>query len=118
MEWLCHETTYLHVEWLMCTFMNSDLRRQFNDLSTNEIVVQLKDMFIAQVRVAKFECLNEFLLIKMEENTCLEQHLRKMHEIHYRLVHVWDYDMTEDLAIDGVLRSLAQIGRASCRERV
>ena len=29
-----------------------------------------------------------------------------MHEIHYRLVHVWDYDMTDDLAIDGVLRSL------------
>ena len=29
-----------------------------------------------------------------------------MHEIHYRLVHVWDYEMTDDLAIDGVLRSL------------
>ena len=70
------------------------------------IVDELKDMLIAQVRVARFECLNEFLSLKMKESTCLEQHLRKMHEIHYRLVHVWDYDMSDDLAIDGVLRSL------------
>ena len=42
----------------------------------------------------------------MEENTCLEQHLRKMHEIHHRLVLVWDYLMTDEFAIDGVLRSL------------
>ena len=42
----------------------------------------------------------------MEENTCLEQHLRKMHRIYYTLVDVWNYEMTNDLAIDGVLRSL------------
>ena len=42
----------------------------------------------------------------MEENTCLEQHLRRMYEIHYRLVHVWNYEMTDDLAIDGMLHSL------------
>ena len=41
----------------------------------------------------------------MEENTCLEQHLRKMHEIHHPLVFVWDYLMTDEFAIDGVLRS-------------
>ena len=72
-----------------------------------EIVDELKNRFSAQVRIARFECLNEFISLKMEENTCLEQHLRRMHEIHYRLVHVWNYEMTDDLAIDGVLRSLA-----------
>ena len=54
----------------------------------------------------KFECLDEFLSIKMEEKTCLEQHLKKMYEIHQRLVHVWDYWMADEFAIDGVLRSL------------
>ena len=54
----------------------------------------------------------------MEENTCLEQHLRKMHEIHYRLVHVWDYDMTDDLAIDGVLCSLPPSFRKYVRDYV
>ena len=42
------------------------------------------------------------MLFRSEENTCLEQHLRKMHKIYYTLVDVWDYEMTDDLAIDGV----------------
>ena len=50
----------------MCTFMNSDLSRQFNNLTAIEIVDELKDRFIAQVRIARFECLNEFLSLKME----------------------------------------------------
>ena len=94
MEWLRQETTYLQVEWSMCTCMNFDLSSQFEDLHANEIVDVLKNRFIAQVRIARFENLNEFLSLKMEENTCLEQNLRKMHEIHHRLVLVWDYLMT------------------------
>ena len=90
----------------MCTFMNSDLSKQFTDLSANEIVAELKNRFLAQVRIARFDCLNEFLSTKMEENTCLKQHLSKMHEIHHRLVLVWDYLMTDEFAIDGVLCSL------------
>ena len=103
-EWLRQETTYLQVEWLMCNCMNSDLSNQFEDLRANEIVDELKNRFIAQVRIARFENLNEFLSLKMEENTNLKQHLRKMHEIHHRLVLVWDYLMTDEFAIDRVLR--------------
>ena len=55
--------------------------------------------------------MNEFLSLKMEENTCLEQHLRKMHEIHHRLVLVWDYLITDEFAMDGVLRSLPPASR-------
>ena len=47
-----------------------------------------------------------FLSLKMEENTCLEQHPRKMHEIHHRLVLFWDYLMTDEFAIDGLVRLL------------
>ena len=84
----------------------SDLSRKFNNLSAIEIVDELKDRFIAQVRILRFECMNEFLSTKIEENTCLEQHLRKMHKIYYTLVDVWNYKMNDDFAIDGVLRSL------------
>ena len=69
-----------------------------------EIVGELENRFSAQVRIVRFECLNGFLSHKMEENTCLEQHLRIMHEIHHRLVLVWNYEMNGDFAIDGVLR--------------
>ena len=82
MEWYEQKTTYLKVEWLMCTFMDSDLGRQFGNLSAMEIVDELKRRFIAQVRIARFECLDEFLSTKIEENTCLEQHLRKMHRLY------------------------------------
>ena len=71
MEWFW--TTYLKVKWMMCTFMNSDLSRQFKNLTTMEIVGELKNRFSAQVRIVRFECLNGFLSLKMEENTCLEQ---------------------------------------------
>ena len=88
MEWYEQKTTYLKVEWLMCTFMDSDLGRQFGNLSAMEIVDELKRRFIAQVRVERFEVLDEFLSTKMEENTCLEQHLRKMHRLYYTHVDV------------------------------
>ena len=115
LEWYEQETTYLRVQWLVRTFMTFDLGIQFQDLSAIEIVNELKSRFIAQVRVARFEVLDEFLSTKMEENTCLDQHLGKMHRLYYALVDVWNYEMTDKLAIDGLLRSLPpsyKIGRA------
>ena len=60
LEWSEQNTTYLKVEWMMCAVMNSDLSSQFHNLSTMEIVDELKERFIAQVKIARFECLNEF----------------------------------------------------------
>ena len=51
MEWYEQKTSYLKVEWLMCTFMDSNLGRQFNNLSAMQIVDELKSRFIAQVRM-------------------------------------------------------------------
>ena len=69
-----------------------------------EIVGEQKNSFSAQVRIVSFECLNEFISLKMEEDTCLEQHLRKVHKMYYILVLVWNYEMNDDFAIDGVQR--------------
>ena len=60
-----------------------------------EIVGELENRFSAQVRIVRFECLNGFLSHKMEENTCLEQHLKKVHEMYYTLVNVWNHEMND-----------------------
>ena len=40
--------------------MNSDLSRQFKNLTAMEIVGELKNRFSAQVRIVRFECMNRF----------------------------------------------------------
>ena len=67
MEWYAQQTIYLKVQWLVCTFMNINLGNQFENLIAIEIVNELKSRFIAQVRVARFEVLDEFLSTKMEK---------------------------------------------------
>ena len=47
--------------------------------------------------------MNGFLSLKMEENTCWEQHLKIVHKMYYILVNVWNHKMNGNFAIDGVL---------------
>ena len=90
-EWHDHYGMFVRVEWLMRTCMNFDLRGKFSDSCANEIIAGLNVLFMAQVRVARYKCLDEFLSTMMEEKTCLDQHLVRMHEIHRCLTYVWDY---------------------------
>ena len=83
-----------------------NLRDQYEDADTYDIIDMLKSRFMHQFRVAKFELENEFLSTKMEENTCLETHLAKMHRIHLSLVEDFDYWTTEESAVYTVLHSL------------
>ena len=78
----------------------------FDDTSAYDIVDELKSMFVSQFRVARFELENEFLSTKMEEHTCLETHVAKMHGIHRSLVDDFDYWTTDEFAITTVLHSL------------
>jgi len=94
------------VQWTMLFSMDADLRERFRHTDAYETVDELKTEFDDQVRMVKYECLDKFLSCKMEENTCLESHLRLMHRIHEELTVDWDYWMTDQFAIDGVLRSL------------
>jgi len=97
---------FIIVQCAMLCSMDSELRVRFSNTNAYDMVDELKALFISQVRVMKYEYLDEFLSTKMEENTCLESHLANMHRIHGRLVHDLDYWMTDRFAIDGVLRSL------------
>ena len=105
-DWREERDVYIRVEWLMCSTMAYDLRVQFGDIRADDIVRDLKTRFAAQVRVARFECLDEFLSTMMEEKTCLDMHLVKMHEIHRCLTLIWNYWMADETAMDVILRSL------------
>jgi hypothetical protein len=72
------------------------------------MVVKLKVLFPSQVRIMKYEYLNKFLSINLEENTCLESHLATMYRIYGFLTDL-GYWMTNEIAIDGVLCSLSPI---------
>ena len=111
MAWLNWSKTHIQVKWLMSVFMDSNLAKQFKNLSAIETVTELKKMFIAQVRIVRFEGLDEFLSTKMEENDYLEQHLKKMYKIYYTLVDAWDMEMSDEFTIDGLLRSLPPASR-------
>ena len=72
MAWLDKSKTHTQVKWLMSVFMDSNLAKLFKNLSAIETVTELKKMFLAQVRIARFEGLDEFLSTKMKENDCSE----------------------------------------------
>ena len=78
---------FIIVQRAMLYSMDPELWVRFSNTNAYDMVDALKALFISQVRVMKYECLDEFLSTKMEENTCLESHLANMHRIHGRLVH-------------------------------
>jgi hypothetical protein len=49
------------------------------------MVVELKALFATQVRIMKYENMDNFLSIKLEEHISLKSHLATMHRIHGRL---------------------------------
>ena len=60
-EWRDHSDNYCCVKTLMRTCMHPDFKVRFDHTSAIDIIDELKILFIEQVRVMKFECLDEFL---------------------------------------------------------
>ena len=89
-QWRDHRDIYCCIESLMRTCMHPDLEWQFNHSSASDMTAERKVIFAAQVRAIRFECLCEFISTMMEEKTCLDQHLMRMHEIHRRLTYDWN----------------------------
>jgi hypothetical protein len=82
------------------------LRPQVFRTSSSDMISELKDLFIEELFGMRFEWMNRFFSTSMEENTSLGRHLARMQRIHERLTGDLGYWMTDELAIDGVLRSL------------
>ena len=106
LDYHARRRTYSIVKSVLEVCMSHELRDQFEETDTFDMIDMLKSMFMNQFRVARFELENKFLSTKMEENTCLKTHLAKMHGIHLSLVEDFDYWTTEESAIYTVLHSL------------
>jgi hypothetical protein len=55
-----------------------------------DMIIRLKLMFFGQVRLMRYKYLDEYLFIKMEETTCLEDHIERMRKAYSNLVNLWD----------------------------
>src|SRR3954469_24688251 len=98
--------TYAIAKGIIETSIPQPLREEYADLDTYDMIDELKSSNLHRFRVARFELESEFLSTKMEEGSCLKEHLAKMHEIHLSLVDDFDYSTTDESAIYTVLHSL------------
>jgi hypothetical protein len=106
-EFRTRRDTYIEIQVTMCSGMVPELQTYFEHTSPMMIIEELRMMFHEQVKLGEYECMDEFLSMKMEENTCLKTHLERMHDLHKRVVDIFDYYwMTDTFAIKMVLRSL------------
>ena len=90
-EYRDHHENCIAVQVMMLNSMVAGMRGRYQNTYPFEMVDELKTLFAPQVKLMKYECLNEFLSTKMEENTCLESHLANLHRIHRRLTGDLDY---------------------------
>jgi hypothetical protein len=96
----------IEVQILMSTSMEPRLRALYQHHDLYSMLNALKGVFAPQLRIQRFDCLNEFLTTNMEENTCIESHPTDMHRLYRRLTDELKYEMTDDIGKDVVLQSL------------
>jgi hypothetical protein len=80
-----------------------EMRSFWETAKSNEITSDLKEIFEPEVRLMRYECMDEFLSCKMEEHECVGLHLAKMLWIHRSLTVELEYKMKEDFAKSVVL---------------
>jgi hypothetical protein len=86
--------------------MVHEIRSFWETATSNEIIRDLKEIFVPQVRLMGHECLDEFLSCKMEEHGCVGLQLAKMLRIHRCLTVELEFELPDDIAKSVVLRSL------------
>jgi hypothetical protein len=87
----------VEVKTLMATSMEPHLRVLFQHRDLYSMFRALKSLFAPKVRALKYDCLNEFFNIKMEENTNVDSHLSNMHRIYRRLVDEFECEITDEI---------------------
>jgi hypothetical protein len=58
--------------------MKSELQELSSNTNSYLMVVELEMLFASQVRIMKYEYLDKFLSIELEENICLKSHFATM----------------------------------------
>ena len=71
-----------------------------------DLIVALIQRFGPKAGVQRYECIEEFHSMKMEESTSLEDHLTAMTRLYRCLADVFDYQIDDEIAIDALMLSL------------
>jgi hypothetical protein len=62
--------------------MKSELWERSSNTKSYLMVVELEALLASQVGIMKYELMDKFFSIELEENICLKTHLVDMHRIH------------------------------------
>jgi hypothetical protein len=76
-----HDDNSIHVQSTVLPTMKSELRELSSNTNSYLMVVELEALFASQVRIIKYEYLNKFLSLELEENIWLKSHLATMHSL-------------------------------------
>jgi hypothetical protein len=85
--------------------MESDLEKRFEKMSAFEIITDLKAIFAPQARAERYEASKLFFSTRMDEHSCVSEHVVKISGYVQRL-NTLDCQIPDELAIDRVLQSL------------
>ena len=85
------------------------------DVNPRSVMLQLRTHFMEQTRIWEHELMGDFLSIKMEENSALDDHLERMHDVYMRPAYFMDVLITGSFANAAVLRSLPPSYQAQVR---
>jgi hypothetical protein len=94
----------IEVQTLMASYMEPHLKAYYQNRDPFAMISALQTLFAPQVRNLSYECLNEFISTKMEENTYFGSHLTNMHRVYRRVNDMLNYLITNELVIDVVLQ--------------
>ena len=85
------------------------------DVNPRSVMLQLRTHFVEQTHIWEHELMGDFLSIKMEENSSLDDHLEHMHNVYMRPAYFLDSWMMGSFAKTVMLRSLPPSYQAQVR---
>ena len=102
--WQSKADDYSIVQCAMLCSLESGLQRRFERHGPYEMFQELKLIFQANARVERYEVSNKFYSCKMEENSSVSEHIRRMCGYHNHLTQL-GVNLPVDSVIDRVLQS-------------
>ena len=92
--------------------LESGLQRRFERHGAYELFRELKLIFEANARVERYEVSNKFYSCKMEENSCVSEHILKMSGYYNHLTQL-GVDLLVDCVIERFFNHCHQATKAS-----
>lgn len=107
LEYLKHTEDSVQVSCLMLASMTPEIQKDFENHGAYEMITQLKEMFLTQARVERFETVRALHACRMEESQSVSSYVLRMKSHIDRLVRL-NCPVSNELATDLILNSLTK----------